>query len=57
MEEEWIDITAVGSQYEEQLEIHSDRRRYRQIKMGTQHPFEEKGVGEWKSGSPPNEQK
>jgi hypothetical protein len=54
VEEEWVDVTTVGSQYEEQFEVYSQKRRYRPLKMGTLHPFDEKGIGAWESGSPPN---
>ena len=49
----WVCITTFGSQYEEQLEIYSNKRRYRPLKMELRQ-FEEKGIGEWKSGVPPN---
>lgn len=40
--EHWLDISVIGSSYEEQLEQFSARRRYR--------PFR---AGEWASGSAP----
>jgi hypothetical protein len=55
MENEWINVTALGSQYEEELEINSGKRRYRLIKLGTIGRYEEKGIGEWQYGSPPNQ--
>lgn len=54
-EEFWVDITLVGSQYEEQLEIYSNKHRYRPLKIGMDRTtYEERGIGEWKPGLPPN---
>lgn len=52
MSKEWVDITVIGSQYEEQMEIFSGMRRYRHLKMKP-IPFEDKGIGEWVYGMSP----
>lgn len=54
--EYWIDVTKIGGQHEEQLEIHSNKRRYRPLIMdtGNRSIFDERGIGEWKPGFPPN---
>jgi hypothetical protein len=60
MDENWVDVTVVGSEYEEQLEIYSNKRRYRPLKIGRvlhldkPTSFEERGIGEWRHGNPPN---
>lgn len=43
----WVDITVIGSAYEEQLEVFSGQHRQRPLKMWRVDPFEEKGMGEW----------
>ena len=52
---EWVDITYVGSAYEEQIEARSNRHRYRPLKLTPVKLFEEKGVGEWVYGPCPTE--
>lgn len=51
--EDWRDITVIGSVYEEQIEVHSSRRRHRPLRFSYVYPLnpgEERGIGEWRPG-------
>ena len=50
-DENWIDITAVGSQYEEQIS-HSGKRRHRPLRLSFERAEfgEEHGLGDWRPG-------